>query len=204
MDKIGGDLMIYNTAIILAGGKSSRMNYQNKSFLKLKNKTFIEKILDELDLYDEKIIISNKPEEYLNLDVKVVKDIIPQCGPLSGVHSGLINAKYEYSLVVACDMPFINKEFVKNILTFATGYDAVIPISNGYIQPLCGVYKKTCLPVIEKNLKKNNHKIREIFKDLNVRYLKDEEINKLSNSEYVFININNPKEYDYYVRGENN
>ncbi|MDY2582926.1 MAG: molybdenum cofactor guanylyltransferase, partial [Clostridium perfringens] len=104
--------MIKKSAAILAGGKSSRMNYRNKAFLKYEEDYFIERIIKALEDYEEIIIISNNPEEYTEFGLKVFKDIYPSQGPLSGIHSALNHIKNDYCLVVACDMPFINKEVV--------------------------------------------------------------------------------------------
>jgi len=48
---------------ILTGGKSSRMDFQNKSFLKIHDKTFIELLLDQLKILDNKIIINVNDDE---------------------------------------------------------------------------------------------------------------------------------------------
>ncbi len=84
--------MINKTLAILAGGKSSRMNYNNKALLSYKEKKFIEHIIEAGKEYKEIIIVSNNIEEYKDFNVRVVKDIYKGNGPLSGIHSALINS----------------------------------------------------------------------------------------------------------------
>ena len=60
--------MINKTLAILAGGKSSRMNYNNKALLNYKERKFIEHIIDAGKGYKEIIIIANKKEEYEEIE----------------------------------------------------------------------------------------------------------------------------------------
>ena len=94
--------MIKKTLAIIAGGKSSRMNYKDKAFIKYKDKAFIDNIIASGEDFEEIIIISNKVENYKNF--KIFKDIYKECGPLGGIHSALLNAKYDkvYVLLVIC------------------------------------------------------------------------------------------------------
>ncbi|WP_432402938.1 molybdenum cofactor guanylyltransferase [Wukongibacter sp. M2B1] len=191
--------MLDKTAIILAGGKNSRMNYKNKSFLNVKGKSFIEAILDEVSSYREKIIVSNKPGLYNYLGVKIVKDIIPGHGPLSGIHAGLINAEYEHSLVLACDMPFVKKKLVDYLGELAEGYDAVVPKSGQHFQPLCAIYSKGCIEAIERCLKNNIYKIIDIYPKIKVRYVNYDELKDFKDIEGIFRNINTPSDYSKFV-----
>ena len=65
-------------SVILTGGKSSRMNFQNKSFLKLDNKFFIENIIANLEQKVSKIIINanNDIDKYQFLNLEIVRDKI--------------------------------------------------------------------------------------------------------------------------------
>ncbi|MBZ4686509.1 MAG: molybdenum cofactor guanylyltransferase [Clostridia bacterium] len=192
--------MLDKTAVILAGGKNSRMNYRNKSFLEYEGLKFIERIIKEVSGYREIIIVSNNPSQYDYLGVKVVKDIIPGHGPLSGIHAGLINAQYHHSLVVACDMPFVKKDLLEYLGEIAEGYDVVVPKTGQYLQPLCAVYGKGCLPSIERFLENNTHKIIEFYPEVNVRYAEDEELTRFKGYERIFKNINTPEDYNLYCK----
>ncbi|MGL5752308.1 MAG: molybdenum cofactor guanylyltransferase, partial [Paraclostridium sp.] len=107
--------MISKTLAILAGGKSSRMNYNNKAFLRYKEKSFIEHIINAGRDFDEIIIIANDKKAYGNYNLKVVEDIFEDKGPLGGIHSALINSKYDKVLCIACDMPLIKREILNKM-----------------------------------------------------------------------------------------
>lgn len=191
--------MIKNTAIILAGGKSSRMGY-NKSFLKIGKLSFIEIVLEKVKDFNDIIIVTNTPDEYKYLGIKVVKDIFPFTGPLGGIYTGLKYARYENAVVFPCDMPFINTKLLKYIAQIAENYDGVVPKVDGFYQPLCSAYSKKCIKLFGESLKNGITKIIDIYPLMNIYYMTKKEIEEYGNYEDMFININTPEEYEKYVR----
>lgn len=192
--------MIDKTAIILAGGKNSRMNYKNKSFLESHGRSFIESILDVVSSYKEIIVVSNKPSLYNHLGVRVIKDIVPGYGPLSGIHAGLMNAKFDYSLVLPCDMPFIEKELVNYLGRLDDGYDVVVPWSGEHFQPLCAIYGKGCIDAIEECFRNNVRKIIDFYPNVNVRHVDYDELGEFKDIENIFRNINTPSDYKKFCK----
>ena len=152
--------MINKTLAILAGGKSSRMNYNNKALLRYKEKKFIEHIIEAGKDYKEIIIISNNKEEYKGFNLRVVEDIYKGNGPLSGIHSALINSTTDKVLCIACDMPLITKNSLNIIGNYNGEYDVLVPRVNDRLQPLCAIYSKKILPKIRRSNKKNNNKLQ--------------------------------------------
>ena len=147
--------MINKTLAILAGGKSSRMNYNNKALLTYKEKRFIEHIIEAGKDYKEVIIISNNLEEYKGFNLRIVEDIYKGNGPLSGIHSALINSTTDKVLCIACDMPLITKETLNIIGSYQEEYDVLVPKVSERLQPLCGVYSKNIISKIEEAIKEN-------------------------------------------------
>jgi molybdopterin-guanine dinucleotide biosynthesis protein A len=183
--------MLQATGIILCGGKNSRMGV-NKAFLSVGGKEIIHWLLDCLKpVLPEIILVTNEPRCYRNLDVRIVSDLIPACGPLSGIHAGLIFSANFYNLVLACDMPFINSRLVSYLLERAPGYDLTVPKLEKGLEPLFAVYAKSCLPFIEENLKKGRVKVIDFYPSLRVNYLSQREIQKVT-TEKVFFNVNTP------------
>lgn len=194
------DFMLDVSAIILSGGKNSRMNNYNKSLLKYGEETFIEKILKEVSHFNQIIISSNDPGNNAYLDVEYVKDIYPGQGPLSGIHAGLTRSKFKRSLVLAIDMPFLKSDLLEYLAGVAPEYDVVVPRSGDFYQPLCAIYSKACLPYIEANLKSNIRKTTSFYKDVKVKYVDEKELKLFGDFEYMFNNINTPKDYDDYCK----
>lgn len=185
--------MINKTLAILAGGKSSRMNYNNKALLSYKEKRFIEHIIEAGKDYKEVIIISNNLEEYKGFNLRIVEDIYKGNGPLSGIHSALINSTTDKVLCIACDMPLITKETLNIIGNYQEEYDVLVPKVSERLQPLCGVYSKNIISKIEEAIKENNNKLQLLIRTLNLKIIEGD-----INSKFIeqdFLNINTEKEY---------
>ena len=141
------------SGIILAGGNSSRMG-RDKSLLKYNHQTLIELTVKELQKVVEDIIIaSNHTSKYNIPGITEVPDLYPGTGPLAGMHSGLQHIKHRYAFIVSCDMPLFSADLAKYLLELSPGYDVVVPNINGYQEPLCAVYSKKCIDIIEGCLK---------------------------------------------------
>lgn len=182
--------MIKKTLAIIAGGKSSRMNYRDKALIKYNNKTFIDNIIDSACDFKEIIIISNKIESYKGF--KVFKDIYKECGPLGGIHSALLNAKYDKVLCIACDMPLIRKETLNLIGKVYDDYEVVVPKIDNRLQPLCSIYSKQLIPKIEEALISGENKLQKFILERNYKIIDDIKYENLNSKE--FSNINNKED----------
>lgn len=141
------------TGIILSGGKSTRMG-ENKSLLKIGNRTVIEIVLELTNLlFDKVILVTNDPDEYAFLNIRMYEDIFPGKGPLSGIHSGLSYSGTDRNLIISCDMPLMKKEMLEYLINYPADKPVTIARADGFIQQLCGIYNKRCLLYADKILK---------------------------------------------------
>jgi molybdopterin-guanine dinucleotide biosynthesis protein A len=185
-------------AIILSGGKSSRMG-TNKALLKINEKTNIERIADTLKLsFNDIILVTNHPEQYPFLGVKMVSDIYPDKGPLAGVHAGLNSSNHELNFIVACDMPFVSVELAEVLAQKCGDYDAVIPVINGVQHPLFAVFHKRVTDEVAKSIEAGRLRMKHLLDHLNVRYVTEKDLQAYSSIdlERVFFNMNRPNEYE--------
>ena len=182
--------MINKTLAILAGGKSSRMNYNNKALLIYKEKTFIENIINSGKEFDEIIIIANNMEDYKNFGVKIYPDIYLGNGPLSGIHSALKNSQNFKVLCIAFDMPLVSKNTLNTIGSIDEEYEVLVPNISNRLQPMCAVYSKSLIPKIEIALINGENKLQRFILSTNYKVLED----KLSVKD--FLNVNTEKEYE--------
>ncbi|MEH7111020.1 molybdenum cofactor guanylyltransferase [Neobacillus niacini] len=185
-------------AIILSGGKSSRMG-TNKALLKLNEKTTVERMVDTLKVYfDDIILVTNETDAYQFLGVKMVPDHYQGMGPLAGFHAGLKASNYDVNFIVACDMPFVSGELAATLVEKIEHYDALIPVINGKKQTLCGVFQKKIVTKIEECIENGRLPIKHLLDHLNVLYLSEKDLQVYSNIdiERVFFNMNHPHEYE--------
>jgi len=189
------------TGILLAGGKSSRMK-KNKAFLELEGRPLVERSLAVLQaVFAEVLISSNKPELYESYQVPVIQDDILDRGPLEGLYQGLKVATYDAVFVVACDMPFLEAEFIRYIAKWTPEYDVVVPRLKSGLHPLHAFYHRRCLPLIKKNLEAGRLKIIDFYPSCSVRYVGEAELQVFDNLSKAFCNVNTPDDWSTILKG---
>ncbi len=185
------------SAIVLCGGQSSRMGYKNKCFFKLGELSFIEIITDKLStIFDNILLVAKDPKEYIPLGYKVVTDVFKESSSLTGIHAGLLFSSTKYNFIVGCDTPLIKLELIKYLVsTLDSNYQVVVPKVKGYFEPLCAIYSKDCIPIIEDMLTKKSFKISKLFSEVNTRTVEDSILKKYDPSLHSFFNINTEEDY---------
>jgi molybdopterin-guanine dinucleotide biosynthesis protein A len=184
------------SAVVLAGGRSSRLG-QDKAFLRINGQFLIERILEKLaQVSDEVIVVANDIEKYEQFEAVVVGDVFPGKGALGGIYSGLRAATRDRSLVVACDMPFLNLSLLQYMQGLAPRYDVVIPRLGRLMEAVHAVYSRNCLPFIEKQLQAGDLRIVSFFPQVRVRYVDDDEMDIFDPKHLSFFNINSQADLD--------
>ncbi|NRD77242.1 molybdenum cofactor guanylyltransferase [Bacillus sp. BRMEA1] len=184
------------SAIILAGGKSNRMG-TNKALLKINNKPSIERIRDRLRPYfHEMVLVTNDPQEYKFLGLKMTADQHPGMGPLAGLYAGLTASECDMNLLTACDMPFVSGELASVLVSLCGSHDAVVPVIDGNEHPLFAVYHKRILEKTAKRLEEEKLSMKNLLSQLNVRYVTAAELGGFSELGELFFNMNRPNEYE--------
>lgn len=190
-----GRLSCSVAGIILAGGRNSRMGGADKAFLTVGGRTVFERTLDTLAAcFSQIVVVSNDPQKYLCFDVEVVQDEFPRQGPLAGIHAGLGRIDCPYAFVVACDMPFLQPEPIRFLVSHLTSQDAVIPEWDGDIEPLHGIYGAHLRPLIGDALRSGTRAIRDLLPRLRVQFIPERLMRRVQGAEEAFRNVNTPEE----------
>ncbi len=175
---------------VLSGGKSSRLG-TNKALVDLNGITVLQYILNRLQPhFSETFIVTNEPELYADYPARVITDIYPGKGPIAGIHAALTASSAEPLFVISCDMPFITFELAEHMLEQAPGFDAVVPVLKGRLQPTAAVYNPSCLEFLIDCLENDLLKLTRIFQDLNTRYLDENALSQFGTAQELFFNIN--------------
>src|SRR6056300_1015701 len=187
---------------VLTGGRSSRMNYQNKSFLKIYDKTIIEVLLDQLEKIKGKIIINvnDDLDKYSKLGYELVPDEIKgRKGPLAGLHS--VMSKYKKSkkniwfAMLPTDAPVINlnlfKEFEKIPQKIKNSYISKI---DGKTEPMFSFWSIKSYEKLDRILNLyDGYKIMKFAEEIGYEYINIKKENALE-----FFNINNIEDYNFF------
>ena len=156
---------------ILAGGLSSRMG-QDKALIRLGNERIIERISKELSGFSEVIISAGSRGVYEEFGCPVVCDEEHGRGPIEGIRQLLSNAKEDHVFICAADMPNIKSEMVSYLAGYiSSDYDCYVIADEDHIEPLCAVYSKRILPVIEELIREGSFRLREIFSRVRTKYI---------------------------------
>lgn len=123
-------------------------------------------------------------------NVKTVTDLYPGKGSLGGIYTGLYSSSSFHNLVVACDMPFLSEALLRHLIELCSDFDVVIPVVEGNLEPLHGVYSKSCLAPIQALLQQGKLRIIDFFPSVRVRYVDETEVNRLDPQHLSFFNIN--------------
>jgi len=181
------------TGIILAGGRAGRMGGINKAFIEVGGERLIDRTLRVYrSLFEEIIISTNSPLEYLEFDARIVTDIHREKGPLGGIHAGLLHATCEHVFVSACDMPYLSKEFIGYMMAQSGGYELVVPVTTGGFESLHAIYSRKCLPFIESQIEIGELKVSHLFKKFKTREIHGDEIRRFDPEGKLFANLNRP------------
>ena len=193
------------SGIVLAGGRSRRLG-RAKALEPFQGEPLIRRVIDRLSrITDDLVFVVNDHEQASALPIssrdtdltyEIVIDKYPDGGSLGGIYTGLLAANSQWAFVVACDMPFLNVELMRHMLSMRDGQDVVVPRTDGYPEPTHALYNKSCLPFIEKRLKRDDLKIARFFDEIRVRFLDEAEVRGLDGDLLSFFNVNTQDDLD--------
>jgi molybdopterin-guanine dinucleotide biosynthesis protein A len=147
---------------------------RNKALLPIGKKTCIEYVTDAVSKVAGSMVLIGESEGLEFLGIPMVPDLRPGMGPLGGLETGLTITTMGTNIVVACDMPCVTPDLLNHLLREAEGhdavsYDAVIPTVAGRAHPLCAVYARACLPMIQRRLDNALLRVSDLAQELNCR-----------------------------------
>ena len=162
------------SGVILSGGKSSRLG-RDKGLVELDGKPLISWVIDILRDVTDEIIVVVGSEEVSPLywavvpdDVRVIPDYVNEDSPLIGLISGLREARGEYAVVCACDMPFVVPDIIETLFCVSYGLNGtLLKKSDGWIEPIPSVYHvSNCLDYAETLRGLGEMRIRKVLENM--------------------------------------
>lgn len=186
-----------SSAVILCGGKSTRMG-QDKAGLLIGKKTFLQQIEENLKDADEILLSVKDRRDYPEIGARHIEDREADKGPLMGLCSALEECSYDKVWVMSCDMPLVNWDTVQKLEHYLTdGIDAVIPVDRtGKKYVLCAWYRKSTLEILKEQLESGDLKVKHLLGRLRVCYVA---VEGLTDGSHKFQNINTREEYQAFT-----
>ncbi len=186
------------TGVLLAGGKSRRMG-EDKRYLVVGKQTLLERGLGVLSsIFQEVLVVIAQDSPPLDVDARVVRDLVPDCGSLGGLYTGLTQATTPYIFVVACDMPFLDQAVISQFTSRRATADIVMAKLAARLHPMHALYGKGCLPAMEQMILARQLKVQEMVShaSLRVRYVTEADLLTIDPSGRSFRNVNTPADLE--------
>jgi len=167
----------------------------DKSRLLIAGKSFAQLIADTLFKVTTSVTMVGHEAEDPRL--KVTMDHYPGWGALGGLHAALTACKTDWSLVVACDLPFVTAELLSHLASKRSEHEAVVPVqSDGRPQPLCALYRiDSCLPQASKLIESGHRRPLDLLERVKTSWVPFSDLSSMEHSQKFFLNINTPEDY---------
>jgi molybdenum cofactor guanylyltransferase len=184
------------TAVLLAGGKSSRMG-QDKAGLMIEGSPLWKRQITTLQsTAASEILISGRPDgPYAESGLPIVEDAEPDLGPIGGVVTAMATAQHSLILVLAIDLPRMTSAYLQSLLPNAP----VVPRRADRFEPLAAIYSKSCLEVFQRRVAQRRLSMQSAIHELVERG----ELSVLdvpASDSPLFDNLNTPEDLAFFVR----
>jgi len=178
-------------AYLLAGGKSSRMG-KDKGLIKLADKPMAKYAIETLEHMGLTPTIVSNNEAYASLGYPLIKDIVPDKGPMGGLHTAMEDNQATYVFLVSCDLPFVPKEAFQKLIDAINGQSVIVSEFMGKTNPLFALYHKNLKEQIRENVDLEKLKMQDFISDTDFEKVDMEDL--VLQSPKRFTNINTPED----------
>jgi molybdopterin-guanine dinucleotide biosynthesis protein A len=176
------------SALILAGGKATRMGGVAKYALLVDGESILDRLTAVLAPRVHEILLATAADIP---GYRCVRDVLPDVGPLAGIAAGLQAAMTPWLLVLAGDMPHMTGEVIDRMVRAARDTDDAIGVRLGGIpEPLVALLHRRTLPAVTRRLENRRYKVSGLLLEerLHVRWL------DMDAYRAAFFNVNEPED----------
>lgn len=165
----------------------------DKGLMMFRGKAVIQHIIEQVQPAVSKLVIVTDNLAYEKFGVEVISDISKDIGPAGGIYSALTHSNTAKSFMISCDMPFITTAAIEFIVQYHSSEQILLPVHNGHLEPMFGLYSKSCLPQWHALIQQGFLKLQEMVTRFDLLKL-DIDGNPLF-TDTLFTNINTPEDF---------
>ena len=182
---------------ILAGGESSRMG-REKALLEIDGEPLIVRTTRLVESVAGGATVVGESAAIRALGLPMLADDWPGAGPLGAIATALRVVKAPWSLLVACDLPYLTKAWLEYLIAraVASKADAVLAMNARGAEPLSALYHKRAEPAIRAALDRGTRKVTDGLANLRVELIEPAEWKRFDSEGYLFKNMNSPEDYE--------
>jgi molybdopterin-guanine dinucleotide biosynthesis protein A len=193
------------SAFILTGGASSRMG-KAKGLLEFGGEPLILRIARTIEPLVSSVTAVGPSERYTTLGLQVIEDQQfgiagergKSSGPLAGIASALSASRTDWSLILACDLPYISREWLDWLLarTMVSSGQIVMPRTERGSEPLAAVYRRECAEPIIAAFHRGVRKVTDATEHLRTEFVTERQWHHIDPDGRVLRNMNTPEDYE--------
>jgi molybdopterin-guanine dinucleotide biosynthesis protein A len=191
--------------LIVAGGRSTRFGDRDKAVAELAGTPMIRRVADRIGEAVDELVVNCRADQVdaiaaafdgSGFDPAFAVDRETDEGPMAGIARGLEEVSAEYALVVACDMPFVDPEFVAYLFERAAARDAAVPRPDEWYQTTQAVYRTDAMTAAcRRALDRDERRIVAPLDELDVVVVDGDEVERVA-SMRTFENLNTREEFE--------
>jgi molybdenum cofactor guanylyltransferase len=188
-------------AIILCGGKSSRMGH-DKATLPFGPELMLERVvrlIGEVVTLENIVVVAAENQQLPELPtgISVARDTHQYRGPLAGLATGFRKLVDRLDAVYAtgCDVPLLVPAFVERMFQLLGDFEIAVPVDGEHHHPLAAVYRCSVLAPIEMLLNSDRMRPRFLFDEVRTREIPVEDLRDVDPQLSTLKNLNFPEDY---------
>jgi molybdenum cofactor guanylyltransferase len=193
------------SAFILTGGASARMG-RPKGLLEFGGRPLILRIARVVEPLTSCVTLIGAPELYAILGLEIIEDrqfsepskSDDRPGPLAGIATALSATRTDWNLILACDLPYLSRDWLAWLLARAMISDRkiIMPRTSGGVEPLAAIYRRECAPQIIAALQRGVRKVTEAIEPFRIEFVGESEWRHIDSEGRVLRNMNAPEDYE--------
>jgi molybdopterin-guanine dinucleotide biosynthesis protein A len=188
------------TGAILAGGHARRLGGLNKAGLILQpgGASVLDRQLARLRrVVDRPILIAHEAERFRSAGVPVIPDMVADGGALGALYTAVHASGTDWTLVVACDMPFVSERLLTHLVSVGQSVDIAIPRTERGYEPLCATYSRRSASELRRLIDEQRFRLSDVARipGLNIHEVGRDELETFGPEEVLFFNLNTPDDY---------
>jgi len=173
----------------------------DKAVLVLEGVSLLERVWARVSAVALRVVVVGGEPRLGHLGISTLPDRYPGANAIGGIATALHHAVHNLGLdapvlCTACDVPFLEPALLAYLWEVSEGWDVVVPrVSEGY-EPLCALYRGTCLEFFEEEIARGHLAIRDVFRQVRTREVPESELRRFDPELRSFINLNRPTDLE--------
>lgn len=151
------------TAYVLAGGQSRRLG-QDKLFVSVEGESLLARAIRTCgSCFTEVVLVAPDRTKLRHSPLRVVTDYPYAEGPMAGIIAAILDTSDDCCFVTAVDLFDLSEELIRSLVDSYCGQQYLGVKEQDRIQPLCGIYHRSCLSKLLEHARQGNYQMHSVL-----------------------------------------